>query len=183
MKNRQVFADAVAGALNLILFDEEGFALAEGFDSKNGKYLGLTIPGAAGVFGAISDQTLIVKPDVASNQVKEAASTEAKSNQETTIVGETESPETQPIPETQNRPAEKKRYFGVFQVDAERYGRDLNRLSQEVLQHISSLDNVDLEISIEIQAKSGQGFPQEKMRVILENAKALKFKQSSFEDE
>jgi predicted AAA+ superfamily ATPase len=183
MKNRQVLADAVAGALNLILFDEEGFALAEGFDSKNGKYLGLTIPGAAGVFGAISDQTLIVKPDVASNQVKETASTEAKSNQETTIVGETESPETQPIPETQNRPAEKKRYFGVFQVDAERYGRDLNRLSQEVLQHISSLDNVDLEISIEIQAKSGQGFPQEKMRVILENAKALKFKQSSFEDE
>jgi hypothetical protein len=69
----------------------------------------------------------------------------------------------------------------VYEVDAERYGRDLTRLSQEILQHIASLDMVDLDITVEIQARRADGFPDEKVRVILENASALKFKQSGFE--
>jgi hypothetical protein len=59
----------------------------------------------------------------------------------------------------------------------------LNRLSQEILQHISALDDIELDITIEVQAKSDSGFTQDKMRVILENAHALKFKQSSFEED
>lgn len=181
LKNRQVLADAVLEALNLILFNEEGFALAEDFDSASGKYVGLTLPGSTGFFGSVTDQTLIVKPVVAMKQnVDEAGNNKSELPRETGAVPPVEEKITD---QTFSNPAHKKRYFGVFEVDAERYSRDLNRLSQEILQHISSLDNVDLNISIEIQASAAEGFTPEKMRVILENAKTLKFKHSSFEEE
>ena len=75
------------------------------------------------------------------------------------------------------------KYFGVCEVDSERYGRDLTRLSQEILQHLAALDGVALDITVEIQARRADGFPDDKVRVILENARALKFKQSGFETE
>ena len=73
------------------------------------------------------------------------------------------------------------KYFGIYEIDVERYGRDLTRLSQEILQHLASLDGVDLDVTIEIQARKPDGFPDDKVRVILENARALKFRQSGFE--
>jgi hypothetical protein len=68
-------------------------------------------------------------------------------------------------------------------VEPERYGRDFTRISQEVLQHLASLDGVDLDITVEIRARRAEGFPEDKVRVILENARALKFDQSAFEAE
>jgi hypothetical protein len=68
-------------------------------------------------------------------------------------------------------------------VDPERYSRDLNRLSQEILQHLSSIDGVDLDITIEIHAAVEDGFSPDKIRVILENARSLKFKNTAFEQD
>lgn len=72
---------------------------------------------------------------------------------------------------------------GVARVGAERYGRDLTRISQEVLQHLAALDGVDLDITVEIRAHMTDGFPEDKVRVILENARALKFDHSTFESD
>lgn len=181
MKNRQVLAEAARGALSLILFDDEGFALAESFDSTIGKYAGLAVPGPSGVFGSITDQTLIVKPSVAALHTKDSDKVSTETQENPSQVDASSNLSGNVLLETKDEI--KKRYFGVFQVDAERYSRDLTRLSQEILQHISSMDNVALDIIIEIQAKSGTGFSPEKMRVILENADALRFKQSRFEKE
>lgn len=86
-----------------------------------------------------------------------------------------------PDPVTDPPPSGPKRYFGVYDVDPERYGRDMSRLGQEVLQHLTSLDDVQLRISIEIEAIRNDGFPDDKTRVVRENARTLKFRQSSFE--
>jgi predicted AAA+ superfamily ATPase len=182
LKNRNVLADAIAEVLGIIMFDEEGFALAESFDSTTGTYSGLTLPGSNTVFGAITDHTLVIKPTVAHSQ-KSIKSDELKD-----LTGNSLEPKATPVVEVPgisvNQLAKKDtRFFGVFEVDAERYSRDLNRLSQEILQHLSSIDGVELGISIEIHASVREGFSPEKIRVILENAKALRFKQSSFEGE
>lgn len=178
MKNRKVLADAISDSLVGMLFEEEGFALAEGFDSETGKYLGLIIPGANSSFGALTDQTLLVKPKVAVMQVTNILATANNiSNEETTT-------------NTANKIVEggiesktSKRFFGVYKVDSERYSRDLNRLSQEILQHLSSIDGISLDITVEIQALVKDGFDAQKIRVILENARSLNFKNSSFESE
>ena len=88
-----------------------------------------------------------------------------------------------PTPETTNSKKSESRFFGVYELDPERYSRDLTRLSQEILQHISSIDGVKLNINIEIHAEVDEGFSAEKVRVILENARLLRFKQASFEGE
>jgi predicted AAA+ superfamily ATPase len=178
MKNRKVLADAIAESLAGMMFEQEGFALSEGFDSTTGLYVGLVIPGGRATFGAITDQTLLVKPGVAKAQLPEVMTPPQD------LPGETGPAPTSVTPTPGVvEPKASTRFFGVYEVDPERYSRDLNRLSQEILQHLSSIDGVDLEITIEIHAAVKEGFPADKIRVILENARSLKFKNSSFERE
>lgn len=176
LKNRDVLASAIADSLNQILFDDESFALAEGFNSSSGLYEGLIAPWSGSKWGTVTDQTLLVKPKLARAQI----------STQTTDIQDKEISEDTPISETEVSIESKKvklntRYFGVYPVDPERYSRDLNKLSQEILQHLSSIDGVALEISVEIHASVDSGFSTEKIRLILENARSLKFKNSSFE--
>ena len=178
MKNRKVLADAISESLAGMMWEEEGFALAEGFESASGNYVGLVLPGAGGFFGAITDLTLLVKPVVAKSQLP-AVVTPPIDLPVGTIPAPTSVTPTPGVVE----PKASTRFFGVYEVDPERYSRDLNRLSQEILQHLSSIDGVDLDITIEIHAAVKEGFAADKIRVILENARSLKFKNSSFEGE
>jgi hypothetical protein len=176
-------------------WESEGFALADSFDASTGRYTGLVIPGAGAVAGGITDATLLVKPEVALAQAPASVEQCMKCGG---LIHEGECPadlppvakcadcgniaHSGPCPTTPAS-ATNTRYFGLYEIDAERYGRDLTRLSQEILQHLASLDGVDLDVTIEIQARRPDGFPDDKVRVILENARALKFKQSGFEND
>jgi len=75
------------------------------------------------------------------------------------------------------------RFFGVYRLDPERYARDLTRVSQEVLQQLAAVDGAKLEVTVEIQASAADGFPMDRVRVVLENARTLKFHQAGFDDE
>jgi hypothetical protein len=74
------------------------------------------------------------------------------------------------------------RFFGTVRLDPERYGRDINRLYQEVIQHLAAPEGVDLEITVEITASKKDGFPDDKTRIVSENARTLKIDQFGFED-
>jgi predicted AAA+ superfamily ATPase len=74
------------------------------------------------------------------------------------------------------------RFYGTVRLDSERFGRDLNRLYQEVIQHLAAHEGVDLEITVEISASTKDGYPDDKVRIVTENARTLKFDQYSFED-
>ena len=74
------------------------------------------------------------------------------------------------------------RFYGTVRLDPERYGRDFDRLYQEVIQHLAAPEDVDLEITVEIKAVKKDGFPDDKARIVSENARTLKFDQSGFED-
>lgn len=75
------------------------------------------------------------------------------------------------------------RFFGVFEVDPEKYARDLTRLSQEVLHPLAAVPGARLHVAIEVSAEASDGFPDDKVRVVLENARTLKFTQFGFEDQ
>jgi predicted AAA+ superfamily ATPase len=92
----------------------------------------------------------------------------------------TASPGTDPI--TDPAPTVKTRFYGRVDLDPERYARDFNRLNAEVIQHLGALEGVNLEISIEITAVKPDGFPDDKMRIVSENSRTLKFAESDFED-
>jgi hypothetical protein len=66
-------------------------------------------------------------------------------------------------------------------VDAEKYGRDLTRLQQEILPHLADPEHGDVTITVEVEATWPAGFPEDKIRILTENARVLKFVQSEFE--
>ncbi len=194
VKNREVMVTAIRDVVAQFTWASEGFALADSFDASTGRYTGLVIPGAGAVAGGITDATLLVKPDVALAQapvivdercptcggLKHEGDCPADPPPGTSCATCGKPAHTGPCEGTPHVVPNTK-YFGVYEIDAERYGRDLTRLSQEILQHLASLDGVELDVTIEIQARKADGFPDDKMRVILENSRALKFKQSGFE--
>jgi predicted AAA+ superfamily ATPase len=176
LRDRRVLDEGVRSTLTSLTWELDGFALADGYDEATGRYTGLTMPGGDSHFGAITDTTLLVVPATARAQIE---------------------PEPEPGPEPGPGPIVRPgpgptpppdkprntRFFGVYKVDPERYSRDLTRLSQEILQQLTTVEGVQLDVAVEVQARAPEGFPDDKIRVVLENARTLRFEQSAFEDE
>ena len=181
LKNRAVLAAAVAEVITQIAWESEGFALADRYDEANGRYDGLVLPGGLASFGQIVDTTLLVKVDVAKAQIDPPVDVDHASSVETVTASAASSSAGSAAAHVVAAPRNT-RYFGVYKLDSERYGRDLTRLSQEILQHLASMDGANMEVTVEVHATKPEGFPDDKARVILENARTLHFEQSRFED-
>jgi predicted AAA+ superfamily ATPase len=183
LRDRSVLEDAVREVLNAITWEQEGFALATGRDEGTGVFTGLAIPHHDTWFGPITDAVLLVRPDIALAQ--QAAHVPPVSPSGGTVGGATGTGETGlgvgtgDGPEPRSRA--KTRYFGVFRVDAEKYGRDLTRLQQEILPHLADPEQGEVTITVEIEATWPDGFTEDKIRILTENARVLKFVQSEFE--
>jgi hypothetical protein len=74
------------------------------------------------------------------------------------------------------------RFYGVTKINPERYSRDFNRLQQEIIQHLAAPEDMDLEISVEITARRKDGYPDDKVRIVMENVRTLKVEPFGFED-
>lgn len=173
LKNRSVLEAAIVSVLNEFTWQQEGFALAEGFEEADARYEGLRIP-HEDTAPPITDATLLVAPDRALAQravEREAASVVGgQDGGNLTPVVDRPSPIGEALP-----PARPSQFFGVVALDPERYGRDFTRISQEVLQHLAAVPGAELEITLEVRANSKDGFADEKVRVVSENARTLKF--------
>jgi len=74
-----------------------------------------------------------------------------------------------------------RRFYGVVAVDPDRLGRDAGRLAQEVVAHLQGLVGTDTEVIIEIRATNADGFPETIVKIVSENAAALRFTDHGFE--
>lgn len=123
-----------------------------------------------GSFGQVSDSTLVVSPAVARSQVETDQRVYAPlSDTEIRRPGE---PDTVVEP---GAPPANRRFFGTTHINPERYSRDLTRVAQEILQHLAAADGVELEVTVEISATRTDGFTDDKVRTVSENARTLKF--------
>jgi hypothetical protein len=180
LRDRSVLVEGVESTLSSMTWEREGFALADSYDEAAGTYRGLVLPSGDAHFGQITDSTLLVVPSVANDQVQQKVVPPGPGPVGPGPVPPVVGP-TPPLPPP--GPTAPTRYFGVFRLDPERYARDLTRVSQEVLHQLAAVEGSRIEVSVEIQAVSADGFPDDKIRVVLENARTLGFEQSSFEDE
>lgn len=184
LRDRSVLDDGVSSVLSSFTWEKE-FALADGYDDATGQYRGLVLPGGDARFGQLTDSTLLVVPAVAIHQRETEAETPAEPGGEP-AGGSGAGPAgvggaAAPIPGEPETPRNR-RYFGVYSINPERFGRDLTRLSQEILQPLTSVEGAQIHISVEIHAEHPDGFAEDKVRIISENAHTLRFDQSAFED-
>ena len=176
LRDRAVLEGALRDALDDMMWESDGFALATAYDEAAGLYQGLAAY-PSGSFGPLPDTALVVHPALAGTQI---AGQPLVVPPEGPVVGGGQGGEVPPPPPTV---VEHARFFGVIRVSPERYTRDLTRVAQEVLQHLASADDATLEVTVEITAVKRDGFPDDKVRVVMENARTLKFDQFGFESE
>lgn len=67
-------------------------------------------------------------------------------------------------------------------ADPDRLGRDAGRIAQEVVAHLHGLVGTDTEVTIEIRATNPDGFPETVVKIVSENAGALRFTDHGFEN-
>jgi len=186
-----VLYEAIRDGVRLLSWDIDGFAYADAFDESTGRYRGLRVLNAI----HLSDDGLVVRPDVASAQLKaESQISETAATEEgRAAVGEsvsadyrTGSAETSyalgPEPEPEPAPV-LKRFYGSVNLDPARVGRDAALIGEEVISHLVALVGAEVEVTLEIEAKLPGGVPEHVVRVVTENSRALKFKTQGFEPE
>jgi predicted AAA+ superfamily ATPase len=156
------------------------FAYATGI-GNDGRYLGLRIGSDPGnVY--LDSSSLLVKPDVALRQLQQenvVTSTGTSEQKET----QSEEKKEQSIQTSLDVPlANARRFFGTVELDPTRLGRDAGKINEEVVQHLQSILDSKVEVTLEINAELPKGIPENIQRTIMENCKTLKFKNFSVEE-
>src|SRR5262249_27549956 len=151
----------------LTTWETEGLAVAEDRDAHTGTYIGLV--GGARVLSA-RGTTLLVRPEIAVAQL------EAERRR---VVEPQEELEDHRSRRLHDRPR-LQRFYGVISVDPERLGRDAGRIAEEVVAHLNGVVGTETEIVIEIRSVNNEGFPEEVVRIVNENAITLRFRHHDF---
>jgi len=177
LRDRAVLDEGLTGPQ--LLWEQEGFALADGYDEATQKFRALVLP-TDGVSSAVTDATLIVQPELAKAQ-RAAEVPEESPDQPGPVsdpgAGSGPSPGGQP-----GAAPGKTRFFGSKRLQADRYASDFKKLADEVLGPLGATPGVTLRVTIEIEATAPEGFDDAKTRTVSENAATLKFEQSGFEE-
>jgi hypothetical protein len=166
-----------------LLWEQEGFALADGYDETTGKYRALVLP-TDDVTVAVTDATLIVQPERATAQ----RASEAPTAEAPVRPGDAADPASDTDPgsgvesEGGPEPPGRTRFFGSKRLQADRYASDFKKLADEILSPLGATPGVTLNVTIEIEATTPDGFDDAKVRTVSENAATLRFDQQGFEE-
>jgi hypothetical protein len=189
LRDGDVLLSAMREGVASVTWRTDAFAFAEGFDEAKGRYLGLR-GGKVLAFGPDA-VGLLVKSSVADAQLeaerpKPAPQTPGAGTERPPgdPAGSGSAPRP-PIPGEGSAPVAvpPTHFFGSVKVDAARISRDVGTIANEVLQHLGSLPNSEIIVTVEIQARVPGGVPDNVVRTVSENCRTLKFKNQSFEKE
>ncbi len=178
LRDRQVLNAGLTGPQ--LLWEQEGFALADGYDEATGKYRGARPPDRR-LTVTITDATLIVRPGRAKAQRAAEVADRRVMPGEDAAPGPGSGTRSRSGPDTPPTPG-KTRYFGSKRLQADRYAIGLQEAGRRGTRAARSHTRRDLNVTIEIEATPPDGFDDAKVRTVSENATTLKFEQSGFED-
>lgn len=195
LKNEQVLLQAVQqGVAELIR--QENFAYATGWDESHQRYLGLKA--GEHIVATLSSQSLLVKPEPAQRQLdtdaaalattnltKSATVPETADDSKEQNTGEAFAPQDSAtrMTTTSNIANHPKHFYGSVKLDALRLRRDVGQIADEVIQHLTSLVDADIDIVLEIQVRVPSGVPENVLRTVTENCRVLRFETQEFDSE
>lgn len=182
IKDADVLINAIRDGVSLVTWERDGFAYADGFDEKAGRYQALR---AGQQLPSIDPegQGVIVKPDVARRQMEEEAATappppgrtETGRDPDAAPPGPGTAP---PLPEPQIR-----RFHGRVRLNPLRVGADAGKIAEEIVSHLAALKEADVAVTLEIAADLPNGASDQTVRTVTENCRTLKFDVQGFERE
>lgn len=182
LRDRQVLEAGLTA--EVLLWEVEGFAFAESYDTTTGRYSGLVLPSDMSTV-AVTDSLLIVKPEAANAQrAEDLSATVAESVPDGAGGPATRDDIAEAEPGAYTpKPAATTRFFGSKELNPDRYALDFKKISDEVIAHLAAAPGVQLTVRIEVEASTCNGFGEATIRTVGENASTLRFDQSGFESE
>ncbi|MCZ6873927.1 MAG: hypothetical protein O7G88_10415 [bacterium] len=78
-------------------------------------------------------------------------------------------------------PARPTAFVGSVKINGARVGRDAGRIAEEVLAHLAALPGAEVSVTLEIHVRVPEGVGDDVVRIVSENANALRFDHASFE--
>ena len=147
---------AIEAVVNTTAWEIDRFACADGWDEEKKRYRGLKAAKPVGPIGPVGPD-----PDPRRGTGLQGP-------------GGPDGP-TQPEP----TPKMITRFHGTVAIDPLRAGT----IAREVIKHLSGLVGVKVQLTMEIQAESPEGIPEERQRSVNENCRTLKFQSFRFEEE
>jgi predicted AAA+ superfamily ATPase len=180
LTDSRVVAEAARDGVSLLTWNPETFAYADAWDEGQRRYLGLRA--AKDIDVTIEGVALLVKPDVAAHQM----AGDRVSDEQPRTPGEGVKPTDgeKPIIDVIPKEKEKKtltRFYASADLDATRLGRDVGKIAEEVVQHLTSLVGAKAEISLDIRVEVPDGVPDNVVRTVTENCRTMKFRTHEFE--
>ena len=180
LRNSEVLLETIREGVRT----QEWFGYANSVD-EDGRYVGLQFgPKSGYASGSIylDDQSVLVKPDVAAEQL-EADEKPPTVDPPKPIPPTKEDDKPPPRPIHPPPDVSPKRFYGTVKLNPIRASRDAQQIVDEVVQHLTSLPNATVEVTIDIRATASDGFPEGTVHTVTENCRTLKFTSQDFEEE
>jgi len=189
LTNMAVLENTIRTGVN----SKEFFAYASAFDSN--RYIDLKFNQSIDI---VEPSAFLVKVGIAKNQLdEEAKQREMQANQ---TAGNSSSSDSGQISDITSLPssdassstvldiptaetAPKNRYFYMTaSLDNTRINRDVQRLMEEVINHLTTVDGAQTEIALDVKVIAPNGIPSTTVRTVSENCKTLKVQDFGFDE-
>ncbi len=183
LRDEQVLLEAIRGGVGSLTW-KEFFAYASAI-RDDGHYIGLVTGQIPSV--TFDSTSVLVKPSIAQLQKERDAQELEKTQTETHVIN----PGNQVAETDVNIGTDTvvtsdvvtvRRFHGSIDLDPTRVGRDAGRVADEILSHLIGIVGAKAKITLEIDVEVPSGIPDDKIRIVSENANTLKFKGHGFEE-
>lgn len=181
LQRLDVLTATVARGPASITWEQHGFAVAD--EQRGDRYVGLITGEEVAV---VTGTSLVVRPDRARAQITADEATAANSSvgAETPADGGVDGVRgtgdegATTVAQTDSR---LRRFYAAAKLDPERYQRDFGKIASEIITNLAGQLGTEIEITVEIHAKNEDGFTDDVVRTVSENARTLKVDESGFE--
>ncbi len=134
---------------------------------------------------SVNEATLVVRPDIALAQWSEESSEAAAARgdaPDTTSTQDAGGPAATGTT-SERRGEVRRRFYGVARLDPTRMSSQARDLAGDVVANLNALDGTVVEVTLEVRATNGDGFPESIRKLVSENADALGMREHQFEPE
>ena len=188
LANPQVLYSSINSGLSQLLWYQDTYAFAERYDETSQRYLGLVTGEGTNLQDGSSG--LLVKATVAYEQRESDNARENQTISEPVAAGNlahdfksADRPLNFSVESTvpQQKPT---RYFASAELDTLRPTSAVSQINEEIISHLiaSTANGGSLTITIEIEAKSAEGFSPQVVRIVSENGRSLRLTKQGFEE-
>jgi hypothetical protein len=175
LRNAEVLVASIREGTGSLMWQEDTFAYAAGYDDKKKRYHGLVAGHPADVDA--DGPALVVKPDVAARQLASETSAPLLTTGPGNAGAGVGTPQ-QPLKPTD--PVLNRTYAASVELDPDLMVRDLDRIRQDVIEHLKAVPGAEVKLQLHIEATAPDGFPDTVQRNVLENSRTRKLKAPEF---